>query len=127
MTCRAQFLILRCPPYLKRYARVEWVVLDLHETPSLEHSHGFPDFGVTPEGPKYSRGRDISAGIGDFNRIVTEEARKRGLRVVDLFERSKQMAIDRSLVAADRLHPSGKEYAEWENLIYPAAVDLLHK
>jgi lysophospholipase L1-like esterase len=84
-----------------------------------------PDFGVTPEGPKYSRGRDISAGIAAFNRIVLEESQKRGLRVVDIFERSKSMAQDRSLVAKDGLHPSAKEYAEWEKLIFPAATELL--
>ena len=30
-----------------------------------------PDFGVTPTGPKYARGRDISEGIASFNKIVT--------------------------------------------------------
>jgi lysophospholipase L1-like esterase len=86
-----------------------------------------PDFGVTPEGPKYSRGRDISAGIAEFNRIVSDEVQKRGLRVVDLFERSKEMGNDRSLLAADGLHPSAREYAEWEKLIYPVAMGLLEE
>jgi hypothetical protein len=37
------------------------------------------------------------------------------------------MGIDRSLVAADGLHPSAKEYAEWEKVIFPAAFELLKK
>jgi lysophospholipase L1-like esterase len=84
-----------------------------------------PDFGVTPTGPKYARGRDISEGLSRFNQIVTEEAKKRGLPVVDVFPLSKKMGSDPSLVAADGLHPSAKEYAEWEKIIFPAALELL--
>src|SRR5437660_2229533 len=86
-----------------------------------------PDFGVTPTGPKYSRGRNISEGLTRFNQIVTEEARKRGLTVVDIFPISKKMGEDRSLVAKDGLHPSAKEYAEWEKIIFPVALELLAK
>ena len=84
-----------------------------------------PDFGVTPTGPKYSRGRNIHEGIKQFNQIVTEEAAKRGLKVVDILPLSKRMGEDKSLVAKDALHPSAKEYAEWEKIIFPAALELL--
>ena len=86
-----------------------------------------PDFGVTPTGPKYSRGRNIHEGIMQFNQIVTEEARKRGLEVVDIFPLSKKMGQDKSLVAKDGLHPSAKAYAEWEKIIFPAALELLKR
>jgi lysophospholipase L1-like esterase len=86
-----------------------------------------PDFGVTPTGPKYARGRNISEGLASFNQIITEESQRRGLRVVDIFPLSKKMANDPSLVAADGLHPSAKEYAEWEKIILPAAMELLKK
>ena len=48
-----------------------------------------------------------------------------GLPVVDIFELSKKMGTDGSLVAADGLHPSAKEYAEWEKIIFPIALELL--
>jgi acyl-CoA thioesterase I len=86
-----------------------------------------PDFGVTPDGPTYSRGRNISEGLARFNQIVVEESKKRGLRVVDIFPLSKKMGEDKSLVAKDGLHPSAKEYAEWEKIILPAALELLKK
>jgi acyl-CoA thioesterase I len=86
-----------------------------------------PDFGVTPSGPRYARGRDISEGIASFNKIITEEAKKRDLRVVDIFPLSKKMHDDPSLVAKDGLHPSAKEYAEWEKIIFPAALELLKR
>ena len=84
-----------------------------------------PDFGVTPVGPRYARGRDISDGIARFNKIISEEATKRALRVIDVFDLSKKVRDDRSLVAADGLHPSAKEYAEWEKIIFPVAWELL--
>jgi lysophospholipase L1-like esterase len=86
-----------------------------------------PDFGMTPTGPKYSRGRNISEGIASFNRIIVEEAKKRDLRIVDIFELSHKVKDDFSLVAGDGLHPSAKEYAEWEKMILPAALEMLRK
>jgi acyl-CoA thioesterase-1 len=84
-----------------------------------------PDFGVTPAGKNYSGGRDISKGLEEFNNIIKEEAKKRNLPVVDIFEVSKKMKDDKSLVADDGLHPSAKEYAVWETMILPEAIKLL--
>jgi lysophospholipase L1-like esterase len=86
-----------------------------------------PDFGVTPTGAMYSGGRDISAGIAEFNAIILKEAQKRGLPSVDIFQLSKGMKNDPGLIARDGLHPSAREYALWEELILPVAVDLLKK
>ena len=84
-----------------------------------------PDFGITPTGPRYARGRDISKGIFRFNEIISEEAAKRGLRVVDVFAVSKKMKDDPTLLAKDGLHPSAQEYAEWEKIIFPVAHQMV--
>ena len=84
-----------------------------------------PDFGVTPQGALYSGGRDISKGISEFNDIIKAEAKKRGLTCVDIFPLSKGMLNDKDLVASDGLHPSAKEYALWETLIFPEAKKVL--
>jgi len=86
-----------------------------------------PDFGVTPTGPRYAGGRNISNGILSFNKIIAAEATNRGLRVVDVFPLSKKMHADTSLVGGDGLHPSAKEYAEWEKIIFPVVFELLTK
>jgi acyl-CoA thioesterase-1 len=86
-----------------------------------------PDFSATPNGGQYGKGRNISEGIASFNRIIIEEARKRRLPVVDIFKLSQEMKNDPSLVAADGLHPSAKEYEKWEELIYKEAIKLLAK
>lgn len=84
-----------------------------------------PDFGVTPQGNLYGNGRNISAGISEFNGIIKAEAKKRGLACVDIYPVSLQMKNNKALTAADGLHPSAKEYAIWESMILPEAKKLL--
>lgn len=84
-----------------------------------------PDFSVTSDGPNYARGRDIPAGLTRFNEIIAEEAKRRGLPMVDILPLSQMMGKDSSLVASDGLHPSAKAYAQWEEFIFPFARRLL--
>lgn len=84
-----------------------------------------PDFSVSPQGTLYTGGRDATKGISAFNKIILNQAKKRNLKTVDLFEASKNMKNDASLVADDGLHPSAKEYAIWETLIFPVAREVL--
>jgi lysophospholipase L1-like esterase len=84
-----------------------------------------PDFGVTPQGSQYGHGRDIAKGLTEFNDIIKAEALQRGLACVDIFPVSKLMKDDPALVAADGLHPSAKEYALWEALIFPQVKKVL--
>jgi acyl-CoA thioesterase-1 len=86
-----------------------------------------PDFGVTPQGALYGGGRNISIGISEFNDIIKSEAQKRNLVCIDIFELSKSMKDNTELVAEDGLHPSAKEYAKWEKLIFPTVKTLLEK
>ena len=83
-----------------------------------------PDFGVTPEGAKYSKGRDISAGINDFNLILKKKAMERSLPFVDIFPQSQNMKDQPDLIAKDGLHPSAKEYSIWEPQIRQALKTL---
>lgn len=84
-----------------------------------------PDFGITPEGPKYSKGRNIGEGLQEFNEIIKAEAKKRNLKCVDIFPSSLEMKDKPELIAADGLHPSAKEYSIWEKLIYPVVSEVL--
>jgi len=84
-----------------------------------------PDFGVTPQGSLYGAGRDIYKGISEFNEIIKTEAKQRDIICVDVFKTSLAMKNHPDLIAKDGLHPSAKEYAEWEKLIFPATLKLL--
>lgn len=86
-----------------------------------------PDFGVSPQGALYGGERDISKGITEFNDIIKAEAKQRGLCCVDIFPLSKGMLNQKELVAGDGLHPSAKEYALWEALIFQESKRLLSK
>jgi acyl-CoA thioesterase I len=84
-----------------------------------------PDFSVTPTGAMFSGGRDIAAGLAEFNGIIKAAGITRGLQVVDVFVLSQKMKDDPSLIARDGLHPSAKEYAQWEAMIFPVAEKLV--
>ena len=84
-----------------------------------------PDFSVTPTGAMFSGGRNIAAGLAEFNSIIKAVGIARGLQVVDVFALSQKMKDDPSLIARDGLHPSAKEYAQWEAMIFPVAQKLV--
>lgn len=86
-----------------------------------------PDFSATPQGALYGNGRDITKGITEFNNIIKAEAVKRKLPCVDIFALTQAMKNKPDLIAKDGLHPSAKEYALWEELIYKQATAILKK
>lgn len=83
-----------------------------------------PDFSVTPEAQRYARGRDIAREIAGFNDVVRAAADRAVVPVVDIFPLSQRLTGTEYL-AADDLHPSAAAYAQWEQLIFPVALDLL--
>jgi lysophospholipase L1-like esterase len=83
-----------------------------------------PDWGVTP----FAYGRNtqtIASEIDEFNSINREEADKAGVHYVDITPISRTVTADSDLVAADGLHPSGRMYARWVDLVLPIARDIL--
>ena len=86
-----------------------------------------PDYTATPHGADYGDPAAQRAGILRTNRLITETARGRGVRVVDIFDISSRAEHDAALVAADGLHPSGRQYALWVERIAPAVSALLER
>lgn len=83
-----------------------------------------PDWSVTP----FAAGRNstqIAAEIDAFNALNRAEAEAAGVAYVDITPASRAAASDRSLIALDGLHPSGKMYAGWVELILPVALQSL--
>lgn len=74
-----------------------------------------PDYGYTPFGkPKQAA---ISAAIDLFNEINARITYKLGVKYFNITEISRDGLSDPSLVAPDGLHPSGKMYSYWVELI----------
>jgi len=86
-----------------------------------------PDYTVTPAGADYGDPTERRAGIVRANDSLSAAAESRGIAVVDIFDLSHRAATDRSLVAADGLHPSGSQYALWVERIAPAVRALLSR
>jgi lysophospholipase L1-like esterase len=85
-----------------------------------------PDWGVTP----FAKSRDskkIATEINLFNSVNREESEKAGVYYVDITPGSREAVTDSALIASDGLHPSGKMYAEWAELVYPQVLNILEK
>lgn len=84
-----------------------------------------PDYTLTPQGSEYGDPSRQSAQIHAFNEALRKEGALLQLLVVDITPVSDRVPDDRSLVADDGLHPSGKQYAAWVELIAPSVRKLL--
>jgi acyl-CoA thioesterase I len=84
-----------------------------------------PDYTVTTAGADYGDPATQSAAIRRNNAANTELAEARGISVVDIFDISLEAKDDRTLVAGDGLHPSGRQYARWVDRIVPVVEALL--
>ena len=87
-----------------------------------------PDWGVTPFA--LQKGKDklnIGQEIDNYNRINFEETLKRKVKYVDVTELSRRAEKDKTLLADDGLHPSGKMYSLWVEDIFPIAKSILEK
>lgn len=83
-----------------------------------------PDWGVMPFAA--GKDRDLIAGeIDAFNAVVREECSYAGVKFYDITAISRKAANDPSLVAGDGLHPSGKMYSMWVDLVYNDVYQLL--
>lgn len=75
-----------------------------------------PDYGATPFGASNSAA--IGMAIDEFNQEKKEVTDSMGVRFFDITPISRQAKDDNTLVAGDGLHPSGKMYKMWVDLIY---------
>ncbi len=75
-----------------------------------------PDWGVTP----FAKGRDsnkIAKEIDAYNAAAKAITEKFNVHYIDITPWTREAATDNSLLAADGLHPSGKEYKRWAEKI----------
>ncbi len=80
-----------------------------------------PDWGVTP----FAAGQDanqIGNEIDAYNAINQQEATKAGVSYINITPISRVAKTDPSLTAADGLHPSGKMYGQWVQLLKEQVV-----
>lgn len=83
-----------------------------------------PDYGVTP----YGQGNDpqkIGDEVDEFNAANKAIAERYDIQYFDITPVSKTALGVDELNASDGLHPSGKMYTLWTDIIYPGVKSML--
>ncbi|NML37406.1 SGNH/GDSL hydrolase family protein [Chitinophaga sp. G-6-1-13] len=84
-----------------------------------------PDWGVTPFAADRDRAA-IAREIDAFNAANKAIAAAQGVHWLDITAYTREAVQDASLVAADGLHPSGKDYARWAADLAALSAHILH-
>lgn len=71
-----------------------------------------PDYSYTPFASNMDREK-IASELQIFNQVNREEAEKKGLNYINITDLTRGGLKDLSLLAEDKLHPSGKMYEFW--------------
>lgn len=76
-----------------------------------------PDYGFTPFGKE--KQEKITRELNDYNRVNREISLRKGVKYFNITDVSRKGIEDPELVASDGLHPSGKMYKLWVDIILP--------
>ena len=82
-----------------------------------------PDYGVTPFGSGDPEG--IGKEIDRYNAYAKKKCEELDIPFVDITGISRDLGDAPGSLAADRLHPSGSQYTQWTENIFPVALDLI--
>ncbi len=81
-----------------------------------------PDYGVTPFGGGSAK---ISKEIDQFNAINKQVTLAFKVSYTDITPISREATNDQSLTAGDGLHPSGKQYKQWAEILEHAVLAVV--
>lgn len=91
---------------------VQWAIQFAGNKPSHVYVLSIPDWSATP----FAEGRNralIKKEIDRFNTVNRTLSGKWKVNYLDITPGTREVSGDKSLIAADGLHPSGKEYKRW--------------
>jgi lysophospholipase L1-like esterase len=83
-----------------------------------------PDWGVTP----FAKDRDsmaIAQAIDTYNAINKKVTAEYTVNYIDITPGTRLAKDDSSLLAADQLHPSGKEYGRWAQQLCAGIISVI--
>lgn len=85
-----------------------------------------PDYGVTPFAEEKGLDKSkIASELDSYNAIAQKIATLRDIAFIDITPISRNAEDDPSLTASDGLHPSGKMYQMWVDLMYDQVMSSL--
>lgn len=85
-----------------------------------------PDWGQTPFAAE-KKSATISEEINKFNQVCKSIAKENHVHYLDITEDSRQAAHNKSLLAVDQLHYSGKAHSVWAAKVAAIMQGLSHK
>lgn len=110
--------------FKKEYALLlEMAIYKANNEPGRVIVLSIPDYGVTPFAKKKNP-QKISREIDEYNAVMEQITEKKSVRFYNITEISRQAKKDNKLLATDGLHPSGKMYDKWVDIIYEDAIPL---
>ncbi|HMO62876.1 MAG TPA: SGNH/GDSL hydrolase family protein [Ferruginibacter sp.] len=83
-----------------------------------------PDYSVTPFAASYNPAK-IAAEIDAFNLVNKTISESFGVQYLYITDATRKASTDLSLLATDKLHPSGKAYAQWAAMLLPMVKQVL--
>jgi len=123
-----QFDRLGAERYREGFSRLLQIAIEL-TCGQAEHVIvlSIPDYSETPFAQSMDT-QTIRSELDAFNMINHKLSIEAAAQYVDITSISRQVAEAPSLLAEDGLHPSGKMYAQWAQLVLPLAEEILsHK
>jgi lysophospholipase L1-like esterase len=76
-----------------------------------------PDYAETPTGAQFGNPQTATSAIEAFNSVIVSVGQTYAIPVANIFPISQQVSGTTDYIASDGLHPSGKQYALWTNII----------
>ncbi|XWN37743.1 MAG: SGNH/GDSL hydrolase family protein [Balneola sp.] len=84
-----------------------------------------PNYGVTPFGMEKGEEK-IRQELLVYDAIADSISTEIGIRFINITPVSEKAKEDSTYIASDQLHPSGKQYKEWVDLILPEVKLMLN-
>ena len=82
-----------------------------------------PDWGVTPFAKEKNR-QKIASEIDEYNMLNKQIAQQYKVHYLDITTPLRSVANDKTFIAADGLHPSGKAYAQWAQMLAKMIIEV---
>ncbi len=85
---------------------------------------GIPDWGATP----FAEGKDrvkIAGEIDEYNNSCENISKKYACDYIEITKSQREDALNPEFLAGDQLHPSGREYTKWAELLFQKISDKI--
>ena len=84
-----------------------------------------PDYGKTPFGAE--KEAQIEEELDTYNKVSKQICKQYKVKYFNITPGSRRAKVEPDLIAKDKLHPSGKMYKEWVDMVRGYALKIMKK